>query len=212
MCFIQFLHWTNWLLLVTLSNFHFQGRVFWDFLQKEATAMAKIPVVLAIHATNDRLSSYDDVSILVSHGIKLCVAVGTWLKQLRTIRLGELISPFFIWELRSTSRQLWNNPVFVIYISSIFIYHFISIREFHASGTIFNFKVGEDTLPLRFENFPFVFHQVDHIISMVDRAAQRNGESCVAKLVTMPTWMANSDNPRKKKRRGNWELHSGKLR
>ena len=150
MCFIQFLHWTNWLLLVTLSNFHFQGRVFWDFLQKEATAMAKIPVVLAIHATNDRLSSYDDVSILVLHGIKLRVAVGTWLKPMRTIRLGELISPFFIWELRSTSRQLWNDPVFVIYISSIFIYHFISIREFHASGTIFNFKVGEDTLPLRF--------------------------------------------------------------
>ena len=82
----------------------YSGRVFWDFLQKEATAMAKIPVVLAIHATNDRLSSYDDV---------------------------------------------------------------------------------------------------DHIISMVDRAAQRNGESCVAKLVTMPTWMANSDNPRKKKRKSN---------
>lgn len=59
--------------------------------------------------------------------------------------------------LRSTSGQLWNDPVFVIYISSIFICHFISIREFHASGTIFNFKERGDTLPLRFENFPSCF-------------------------------------------------------
>ena len=57
--------------------------------------MAKIPVVLAIHARNDRLSSYDDVSILVLHGIKLYVAVGTWLKPMRTVRPGELISLCF---------------------------------------------------------------------------------------------------------------------
>jgi hypothetical protein len=37
------------------------GRVFWNFLEYEATAMAKIPVVLAIHARNDRLSSFGDV-------------------------------------------------------------------------------------------------------------------------------------------------------
>lgn len=98
--------------------------------------------------------------------------------------------------------------VFVIYVLSIFI---INIIAFHASGTILNFKERGDTLILRLEkiprpqgeHIPLVFQQVDQIISMVDRAAQRNGESCVAKLVTMPTWMANSDNPRKKKRRGN---------
>lgn len=82
----------------------YSGRVFWNFLEYEATAMAKIPVVLAIHARNDRLSSFGDV---------------------------------------------------------------------------------------------------DHIISTVDGRARKDGESCVAKLVTMPTWMANSDNPRKRKRKSN---------
>lgn len=82
----------------------YSGRVFWNFLEYEATAMAKIPVVLAIHARNDRLSSFGDV---------------------------------------------------------------------------------------------------DHIISTVDDRARKDGESCVAKLVTMPTWMANSDNPRKRKRKSN---------
>ena len=47
-----------------------------------------------------------------------------------------------------------------------------------------------------------MLRQVDHIISTVDDRARKDGESCVAKLVTMPTWMANSDNPRKRKRHG----------
>lgn len=50
-----------------------------------------------------------------------------------------------------------------------------------------------------------MLRQVDHIISTVDDRARKDGESCVAKLVTMPTWMANSDNPRKRKRRKNHE-------